>query len=169
MQIIRVASSDTGGEYDVVYSLPREGRYRVWVRVYCTVLYCTVLQVPGLGARVRPGRARLTLPRHLLRRAAAALLAPLPVLLTAAASHQLGGQNQEQEVHTRSVGGAVTITVSFDTSMNIVYQCQLNIRQETSECAPPQSAAQQPQQRTQLVRIRPRLRPGQCRYRCRFV
>ena len=34
VQIIRVASSDTGGEYDVVYSLPREGRYRVWVRVY---------------------------------------------------------------------------------------------------------------------------------------
>ena len=30
VQVIAVSSS----EFDIVYSLPREGRYRVWVRIY---------------------------------------------------------------------------------------------------------------------------------------
>ena len=30
VQVILVSS----GEYDIVYSLPREGRYKVWVRIY---------------------------------------------------------------------------------------------------------------------------------------
>ena len=30
LQVIRLSS----GEFDIVYSLPREGRYKVWVRIY---------------------------------------------------------------------------------------------------------------------------------------
>ena len=30
LQVVRVSS----GEFDILYSLPREGRYKVWVRIY---------------------------------------------------------------------------------------------------------------------------------------
>ena len=33
MNVVKVVSV-SAGEYDIVYTLPREGRYRVWVRIY---------------------------------------------------------------------------------------------------------------------------------------
>ena len=33
------------GEYDIVYSLPKEGRYRMWIRIYGTDIQDSPFQV----------------------------------------------------------------------------------------------------------------------------
>ena len=36
------------GEYDIVYSLPKEGRYRTWIRIYGTDIQDSPFQVNKL-------------------------------------------------------------------------------------------------------------------------
>ena len=50
-RIIQVLPGEAG-EYDIVYSLPKEGRYRMWIRIYGIDIQDSPFQVSGRRANL---------------------------------------------------------------------------------------------------------------------
>ena len=103
------------GEYDIVYTLPREGRYKVWVRIYgwdigASPFIVTCLQDSSLAARkcLRSQSSSLPRPRT-----------SSGVRLRSRRSTP-GGRRRPVSVHTGSSGGSSGLAGAGDTDLVMV-------------------------------------------------
>lgn len=107
--------SVSSGEYDIVYTLPREGRYKVWVRIYgwdigASPFIVTCLQDSSLTTRkcLRSQSSSLPRPRT-----------SSGVRLRSRRSTP-GGRRRPVSVHTGSSGGSSGLAGGGDTDLVLV-------------------------------------------------